>query len=144
MRVTILHQGIPIGVGDLAVDGTFAGGEVNPLPGYKAIQPTVRQAWRAMSNLGYLPPGPGAAGGVNTAGDAAGREAFERAAVVSRALELRDARGALIPTEWVELTDGGEGSDVSLMAEISIAAAAAPARPRPHPRGDADSSAPAT
>ena len=144
MCVTVLHRGVPIGVEDLAVDGTFAGGEIDPLPGYTEIRPTVRDAWRAMSNLGYLPPGPGAVGGVNTTGAAAGREAFERAAVVSRTLELRDALGALVPTKWVELTDAGEGSVVSLMAEISIAAAAAPARLRPHPRGDADSSVPAT
>src|SRR5689334_5719044 len=124
MRVTVLHRGVPIGEGELALDERLVGGDFAALPGYEGIRPVVRAADRTRANLGFLPPGDAAAGGVNAAGDAAGRAALDRAEVLLAELELREARGGALAHEWLDLWDAPGG--FGLMAERGAAPAAAP------------------
>lgn len=139
MRVTVLHRGVPIGAAELAMRRSHAIGRLRPLPGYDAIRLMVRDASRARTNFGYMPPGPGPAGGVNEAGEMAARAAFDRVAALSRELELRDERGALIPTEQIWLFDWGRRPEISLVADLSTAEAATSARIHPRPHDDAGS-----
>jgi hypothetical protein len=143
MRVTVHHRGVPVGTVILRLGGPLAMGDVEPLPGYAALQPTLRAGGRVEANLGYLPPEGHAVGGVDAAGEAAGRAALARVDALSRELELRDARGALVPTAWVELTDVPGGRGVWLVAELTIAPAGAPAALHEPPLSDADAAPPA-
>jgi hypothetical protein len=120
VRVTVLHQGIPIGTGDLAAaDGTWFSANIEALPAYAAIQPALRDAARALANLGFLPPGNAATGGVTPEGDAAGQAAFDRQREICAASELRDIHDTVLPSESLWLMDGGDG--FSVMGELGIA-----------------------
>jgi hypothetical protein len=135
VRVTVLHQGVPIGVGDLTVDDDAFFADLEALPAYAAIQPAMRDAFRAVANWGFLPPRGAAVGGVTPAGDAAGRAALRGQHTVEAALELRDFRGGVLPTHHVSLRDGGTG--FTLMGWIDEAPAPTPAvRPVPPLAGD--------
>jgi len=143
MHVTVMYRGEAIGIAELTMLPPFAMGELEPYPAYDALRPLFREQARAMRNYGYLAPDGGEVGGVDAAGDAAGRDVLARAAAVCRELELRDADGAVVPMESIGIEDWSEQSEISIHAFLSDDHGEVPARIPRRPRGDADVSAPA-
>ena len=137
MRYTISHQGVPIGEAELDLGPEVTVGAVRPLPGYAVVQPVVRAATDALRGLGYLGPAS------EPVSDAAGRAALARGATLGRALELRDARGALAAADYVELMDWpGTEPEVTAWVRAREAPAGVPARVRPAGGGGRDASRP--
>jgi hypothetical protein len=112
-QYTLLFRGAAIGTVDFQTDGEIGGGPITPLPGFEAVRGALEAASRALANLGYLPPVGQAVGGVNASGDRAGRDALARAQAICDELELRDERGALTPTDWINVF-GGRTTDEPL------------------------------
>ncbi|HKG95772.1 MAG TPA: hypothetical protein VKA84_27930 [Gemmatimonadaceae bacterium] len=129
MRFTITHAGVPVGTVDLApgpTDGRAAG-LVTRLPAYTALSPLVGAASAALWQLaaaGPLPvPVEWGGHGLPNAGGAAGG-ALGDATALGRALELRDERGELVATDYVELIelrDRSEGGGVSEPGPVVVA-----------------------
>ena len=98
--LVVTHHGVPLGrvealrltTGDLAV------GELECLPAYEALRPTIWAASRSLWSVGFL-----ASGADVTRISAAPPEVRERAAELE--LELRDERGALVPTDFVNIVE---------------------------------------
>jgi len=109
VRATVLHRGVPIGVGELKDDGIAVRGDFDALPAYASLRAIVRDEKRTMDNFGFLPPDGGIVGGIDTAGEAAGDAAHARYEQLTRELELRDSGGARIPCKWIELWDSDAG-----------------------------------
>jgi len=129
MRVTVLHCGEPIGVGELALAGRLAAGDLDALPAYRAVRPVVRGAECARRTLGAPPENPE---GVDAADGVTCLEALARLdalAAVAAELELRDTRGARLATEWVTLWDHAGG--FGLMAELTLTPQSGVRRPVP-------------
>ena len=139
---TILHRGVPVGQLELAELPAGAGGarvsaSVTPLAGYDAIRPLVRAASRAGAALAV---------GADTPGlrQFASAAALERNVALGAALELRDAAGALVPTDSIELTEW-PGGRPELAATLGLRGghAGVPAPHRSPPGEDAGSESPA-
>jgi hypothetical protein len=128
MRVSVLYLGHEIGVTELDITPMFASGTLETFPAYDAIRPILRDASRATRNMGYLPPGNGSVGGIDAAGDAAGQRAFALASEVCGAIELHDDQGHTVSTNWIELVDWDDDTDVCLIAELPDAEASVGAR----------------
>jgi hypothetical protein len=101
---TITYRGAPIGTLELPPAGERVAVAVTPLSGYEAIRPLVRQASRALTAVTLGTPGAPAMRPL------ASETTLGRAAELGRALELRDAAGALVPTDFIDLTDWPGGS----------------------------------
>ena len=149
MRYTITHQGVPVGVVELVPDAELVAGAVAPLPAYDALRPTTRAASVALRNVvpvGPRPLDPALFGrGEPGAELAAAQEALRRGAELGRALELRDPDGALVPADFVELTDWPGGDpEVAVLVRFRSAHAGVPAvrRSPPGAAGGADAPAP--
>ena len=137
MRYTITHRGVPIGEAELDLGPDLAVGAMRPLPAYAAVRPLVRAATDALRGLGFLGPP------ADPVSSDAGRAALQRGATLGRALELRDARGALVTADFVELMDWpGAESEVTAWVRAREAPAAVPARERPGPGAARDASRP--
>ena len=143
MHVTVMYRGEPIGIADLAIEPPIAMGTFEPLAAYDAFRPVFREKSRAMRNYGFLAPDGGEVGGVDAAGDAAGREAIAAADAICRALEFRDANGAVVPMESIGIDDWSEQSEISINAFLPDDHGDVPARIPHRPRGESDASAPA-
>ena len=98
--IVVTHHGVPIGriealhltAGDLAV------GELHCLLAYDALRPTIWEASRSLWSVGFL------ASGVDvTRMSPAPAEVRERAAELE--LELRDEKGVLVPTDFVNIVE---------------------------------------
>src|SRR5687768_6387916 len=96
MEYTITHQGVPIGTIELPRDGERFTVAVQPLPAYRALSPLVRVASAALANVALNQP--------------ADAVALARATSQGRALELRDGTGALVPVDFIELTEWPGGT----------------------------------
>jgi hypothetical protein len=140
MWVTVVYEGVPIGAGELTVSDQWFTGDIDPLPGYAAVQPAMAEASRALVNYGFLPPGDGTVGGVTPEGDAAGRKAIARKKAIETALELRDVHGAELSTEFVSLWVRAEGFE--LIGSFDIAQSTLPARRSPPPIADGGHASP--
>ena len=138
MRLTITHQGVPVGEVELPTAGERVAVPVVPLPAYESIRPLVRAASVALSQVALAGSGEMALPPVRS------QTVLHRAAELGRALELRDAAGALVPTDFIDLTDwpGGEPA-VAAIVGLRDSHAARPAVERPPPLGGADSAPPA-
>ena len=112
MRVTIFHHGEPIGATDLTIDPPFVTGTLEPFPAFDALRPMFRDEWRAMQNLGFLPPDGNTVGGVDAAGDSAGKAVSSRAEQLCRELELRADDGTVIAVESLAITSRGDDGEV--------------------------------
>ena len=121
----ITHRGVPIGTVELPREGDHFTVEVQPLAAYADIQPFVREASGALADVAL--------------GRSANALALNRAAALGRALELRDATGALVPVDFIELTDWPGGTP-AVAAFIRMREARAPvlARMPEQPRADSD------
>jgi len=96
---TITYQGVPIGRLEFPAAGERVAVAVTPLPAYDAVRSLVREASVALSSVALA--GSGEAAGPQLRS----QTALRRAAELGRALELRDAAGALVPTDFIDLTD---------------------------------------
>jgi hypothetical protein len=138
MRFTITHQGVPIGEVELPAGGEWVAVPVSPLPAYESIRPLVRAASVALSRVALAGAGETALPQIRS------QTTLHRAAELGRALELRDAAGALVPTDFIDLTDwpGGEPA-VAAIVGLRDSHAARPAVERPPTLGGSDSVPPA-
>ena len=138
MRFTITHQGVPVGELELPSGGERVAVPVDPLPAYESIRPLVRAASIALSQVALAGTGETALPPVRS------QTALHRGAELGRALELRDATGALVPTDFIDLTDwpGGEPA-VAAIVGLRDSHAARPAVERPLRRDGTDSVPPA-
>lgn len=129
LQYTITHQGVPIGVIELPPHADRITVAVVPLPAYDTLQPIVRRASDALADVAL--------------GRAANATALQAAAALGRVLELRDASGALVPVDFIELTEW-PGGNVQFAAFVALrdSHAIVPAKVQPRPRRDSDSSAP--
>ena len=132
MRFTITHHGVPVGTTEFTTAGERIVVGVRPLSGYAAIRPLVRAASVALA-------------GVALGGDQSVESvALRRGAELGRALELRDEAGALVPVDYVELTEWPGGNpEVAAMLRLRDAHAPVPASVHPAPRGGSGTSSPA-
>jgi hypothetical protein len=132
VQFTITHHGVPVGTTEFTMAGERLVVAVRPLPGYTAIRPLVRAASVALAGV--------ALGGTQPVESGA----LRRAAELGRALELRDEAGALVPVDYVELTEwpGGHPA-VAAMLRLRDAHAAVPATVHPPPRGGSSTDPPA-
>lgn len=119
------HRGVPIGIIEAIPPGERIPVAVFPLSAYASIQARVRLASVACADaaLNQLPGAP----------------ALRHAKELSRYLELRDGTGALVPTEYIELTDWPGGvPEISALIGLRESHARQPARAPSHPRSDVD------
>ena len=142
MLFTITRHGVPIGTVELTRADTSAAEQIAcavfPLPGYAPLQPIVRAASEALRNL--LPAGPPADRGTELAAE----RALGRGAELGRELELRDATGLLVPTDFIELSEWRGGNpEVAALIRFRLSHAAVPARLPPRESGGSDAAAPA-
>ena len=99
-RLIVTHHGVPVGriealrltTGDLAV------GELECMSAYAALRPTIWEASRSLWSVGFLNSGADV-----TRMAPAPPEVRERAAELE--LELRDERGVLVPTDFVNIVE---------------------------------------
>ena len=117
-RWTITHRGVPVAVVEAAAPDQLGAVAVHPLPAFEALRPALPGVWRDAED---------AATGVHT----------PPAAIASDDLELRDQRGAAVPTTRLELVVTGPGSAVAFIG-FDTAAAHVGARVGTRPRGAAD------
>ena len=125
----ITHQGVPIGTAELPLDGDRFTVSVTPLPGYEVIRPLVRRASAALADIAL--------------GQPANTVLLGRASELGGSLELCDATGALMPVDFIELTDWPGGApEVAAFIQLRDAHAPVHATVPSPPRGDSDKSAP--
>ena len=140
MQYTITHRGVPIGIADvLAATESIIVAPVVPLPAYATLSATVRAASLALADttLGLVVP---------TGESPERREtALTLGAALGRELELRDAAGALVPADFIELTEWPGGNpEVAAFIGFRDSHAAIPASVRPRRFGGAGGETPAT
>jgi hypothetical protein len=124
---TISHNGVPVGLVVLPPDGERFTLPVQPLRAYAAIQSRVREASASLADVAL--------------GNPADASALHDAILLGRALELRDATGALVAVDYIELTDWPGGNpEVAAFIRVREVHAPVPAWVRPQPRGGSDMS----
>jgi hypothetical protein len=105
---------------------------VQPLPAYDSIRNEVRAASVALAGI--------AVGGPDVR---VRRDALRQGAELGRVLELRDATGALVPTDFIELTDWPGGNpEVAAMIRLRVSHARRPAPESRPPNDGSDSNNP--
>ena len=106
---------------------------MHPLPAYEALRRIVRSASEALADVALA----------NTRGEPESL-ALHQNAELGRGLELRDATGALVPTDFIELTEWPGGSpEVAATIRFREAHAAIPARVVRPPSRSSDADSPA-
>lgn len=132
---TITHHGVPIGQIEMLPAGERLTVPVQPLPGYMPLQDLVQAASRALADVALCRAG---------LASPQANHALQRGVELGRVLELRDSAGAMVPTDYIELTDwlGGEPA-VAAFIRLRDAHAGVPARVPPPPVGGTDADAPA-
>lgn len=126
MRYTITLNGAPIGAADFTPAEEFVTVSVTPLEGFSSISMIVRAASIAFADI--------ALGGRELSSSPRIACALRRGAELGRSLELRDVRGTLIPTDFIELTEWPKGSpEIAAMIRFrhSHATIAATVQPGP-------------
>jgi hypothetical protein len=131
---TVLFRGAAIGTlqGEFVDD--FCGGDLIPLPAFEAVRPVLADASRALANHGFLPPVGAFAGGVSSEGSRAGSASLREAQELCEHLELRDALGRLMHTDWINIFGGRTPDDpILVMATLWQEPSSTPAS-MPKPR----------
>jgi len=130
---TVLFRGAAIGTlqGEFVDD--FCGGHLAPLPGFETVRKTIADASRALANHGFLPAVGAFAGGVSNEGSRASSASLRAAQELCEQLELRDAQGRLMHTDWINIFGGRTSDDpilvmATLWQEPSSTAASMPSR----------------
>ena len=133
-RLTLLFRGAAVGTLDTEVADEMLSGTLSPLPGFEVLRAAIGDASRTLGNVGFLPPAGSIVGGVSPVGSAAGETALAEAQALCDELELRDSRGRLVSTDWINVFGGRTGDDpVCVMATLNQAPSTVPA-PSPRPR----------
>ena len=133
-RLTLLFRGAAVGELEVEIAEEMLGGTLSPLPGFEVLRAAIGDASRTLGNVGFLPPAGTIVGGVSHLGRAAGDTALAEAQALCDALELRDSRGRLVPTDWINVFGGRTADDpVCVMATFHQAPSTVPAR-SPHPQ----------
>ena len=102
MRYSILHKGAPIGHVYLT-RGELGVGSFEPYAAYESLRDLIRAASRSLWDVGFF------ASGVPTVAHArVSADALSRAAELD--LELRDPKGALVPTDFVNIVERPESA----------------------------------
>jgi hypothetical protein len=130
---TVLYRGAAIATlqGEFVDD--FGGGDLRPLPAFDAVRHIVADASRAFANHGFLPPIGAFVGGVSAEGSRAGDASLRAAEDVCDELELRDAQGGLLHTDWIWVYSGRTPDDpIGLIASLHHDPGTTPA-PKPRP-----------
>ena len=98
--VVVAHHGVPLGRVEALrlADGDLAVGELDCLPAYDALRPTIWEASRSLWSVGFL-----ASGADIARMSPAPSEVRERAAELQ--LELIDEEGALVPADFVNIVE---------------------------------------
>ena len=133
MQFTITHEGVPVGIVELKEPGEYMVVPVVPLPAYEALRKSVRAASIALADVAL------AAGSSPRTS-----EALRRGADLGRVLELHDHAGALVPTDFIELTEwpGGE-PPIAAMLRFRASHARVSAKVVPLPRRERGTDEPA-
>ena len=127
-QFAVLFRGAVIGTLHGQIVEDFCGGDFVPVAGFDAIRGTIADASRALANHGFLPPETGVTGGVSVEGSEASVIALAAAQELANHLELRDARGRLLHTDWINIFGGRTPDDpISVMATLRHAPSATPA-----------------
>jgi hypothetical protein len=132
-RLTLLFRGAAVGELHAEIAEEMLGGNLSPLPGFEVLRAAIGDASRALGNVGFLPPAGSIVGGVSHVGSSAGETVLAEAQALCDDLELRDSRGQLVPTDWINVFGGRTADDpVCVMATFNQAPSAVPALlPRP-------------
>jgi len=142
-RFTLLFRGATVGMLDSDMVDSMLGGNLSPLPGFEALRATISDASRALANHGFLPPAGALSRGVSQGGSEAAGAAFADAQALCEELELRDARGQLVPTDWINVFGGRTADDpITVLATIRQAPSAVPASLAQQRRGGGSGSEP--
>lgn len=142
MEFTVLFRGAPIGRLHGRLDGDLCGGDLVPLPGFDAVRGVIADASRALVNHGFLPPTGESAGGVSEEADRAGQTTLAAAQELSNHLELRDAHGQLVHTDWINIFGARTPEDsITVMATLHQEPSAIPAT-LPEPRREGSGTEP--
>ena len=102
MHYTITLRGVPVCTTDFIPEGEFVTVPVRPAPAYSTIQPLIRAASAALADVA-LERHP-------LAPSDREKDPLRRGAELGRVLELRDLSGALVPTDFIELTEWPGGT----------------------------------
>ncbi len=153
IALTLTHHGVPIGTVVAGPENRFpTRGEDDPrdevmfvflpfvpAPGYEALRPAFRLAYRVFKNLGFLGPA------ADPASDLAGRQAAAAARTLWTEIELRDAHGQIVSGHVITFYEGDE-VEAPYWVDIRLgrAFAAVPARTYPRIDPSTDSNPPAT
>src|SRR5512132_4158255 len=126
--LTLLFRGATVGTLHAEIADGLLAGDLSPRPGFEVLRAAIGDASRALTNHGFLPPAGARTGGVSQAGDKAGTAALAAAQALCEELELRDSRGQLMPTDWINVF-GGRTLDepVSVLATFDQAPSTVPA-----------------
>ena len=103
MRFVIAHLGVPIGHVELPPTER-AVGELTPADSYLAIRETIRAASQVLWANGFLGDGTGIAFDTSS---------LARAQALS--LELRDERGAFVPTDFINIVERPAPTDAPVV-----------------------------
>jgi hypothetical protein len=112
---TVLLRGAAIGTLQGEFVDNFCGGDLVPLPAFEAVRDTIADASRALANHGFLPPAGAFAGGISNEGSGAGSASLRAAQELCEQLELRDAYGRLMHTDWINIFGGRTTDDPILV-----------------------------
>ena len=94
MRVSVYHNGVPIGDADLGA-GELVVAEFEPNQAYSSVQLLIREASKALWGLGFFDP--------EAVSSRVPVEVLGRAARLP--LELRDEHGKLVPADFVNIVE---------------------------------------
>jgi len=133
----LLFRGAPIGTVSGNVADWVGGGDLLPLPSFEAVRVSLADASRTLANYGFLPPAGRLAGGVTFEGERTGAVALAAAQAICKELELRDAHGRLVRTDWIDVFGGRTPDEsISVMFTIEHDSASTPARSPNPPETD--------
>lgn len=114
MSHTITYNGVPVGTVELTEQREVMSLAVTPFASYESIRPIVRHASEALADVALARESRDRVADTGLA--------LERGATLGRALELRDATGALVATDFIELTEWSGGSpEVAAIVRFRLA-----------------------
>lgn len=126
MRLQITHQGVPLGHTDLETEG-LAIADFTPGDGYAKVRDVIRAGSKALWELGFF--------------QRARVAADDIASAARLQFELRDDKGALVHSDWVNIIERPQpGSAPMVIARFQQAPAGQPSAARPRSRGDGSAS----
>ena len=126
VQLEVSHQGVPLGHAEFETEG-LAIGEFKPGNGYAQFRDVIREASRAIWGMGFFHPE-----------KTQPRVAVEDLAAAARLqFELRDDKGALVHSDFVNIVEPpSAGAPLLIMARFQQSHAGKPTSRSPGSRGD--------